>query len=294
MAALPEKRLIVITGPTASGKSALAVDLAQRLDCEIISADSRQIYRGIPIATAVPTEEERGGIRHHLLECLDLETGYSAASFAEDALGIARSLWERGDRDVILCGGSMMYIDALCHGIDELPTVPEDLRRRLTDEWQEKGDEWLLRELQRLDPEHYRRVDRKNLKRVFHAVEVTLTAGRPYSSLLTGKKQVPKDFIIDRRVIDLPREELFARINRRVYSMADAGLLEEARRVWPKRHLNSLNTVGLKEMFKVIEGEWDMDFALARMAKNTRVFAKKQITWLKNRQVKDGVWDVSS
>lgn len=276
-------KLIVITGPTASGKSALAVDMAQRLGCEIISADSRQVYRGIPIATAVPKPEERGGIRHHLLECLDLEEQYSAAAFAEDALRIARDLWARGERDVILCGGSMMYIDAVCQGIDELPAIPPEIRLRLTDEWKNRGDDWLLAELQRLDRVHFINVDRKNLKRVFHAVEVSLAAGKPYSSLLTGKKRPPEDFQIERHIIDLPREELFGRINRRVYEMADAGLLEEARGVWHLRHLNSLNTVGLKEMFKVIEGEWDIDFALARMAKNTRVFAKKQMTWLKRQ-----------
>lgn len=279
MTALP--KLIVITGPTASGKSALAIEMAQKLNTEVISADSRQIYKGIPIATAVPGMDERCGVRHHLMECLSLDAYYSAAMFADDALSIARRLWAEGHGEVIVCGGSMMYIDALCDGIDELPDIPEDLRRRLADQWQAYGDEWLLAELALVDPVCYAGIDRRNMKRVFHAVEVTRAAGKPYSSLLTGRKKAPEGFTIERHVIDLPRQELFERINRRVEAMAEAGLLEEARSVYHLRHLNSLNTVGLKEMFRVIEGEWDLDFALARMAKNTRVYAKKQITWLK-------------
>ncbi len=277
----PLPKLIVITGPTASGKSALAIDMALKLNTEIISADSRQIYKGIPIATAVPPISERCGIRHHLMECLPLDAYYSAAMFADDALAIARRLWAEGHGEAIVCGGSMMYIDALCNGIDELPDIPDDLRHRLSDQWQTYGDEWLLAELAIVDPVCYSVIDHRNMKRVFHAVEVTRAAGKPYSSLLTGRKKAPEGFTIERHVIDLPRQELFSRINSRVEAMAHAGLLEEARSVYPLRHLNSLNTVGLKEMFRVIEGEWDLDFALARMAKNTRVYAKKQITWLK-------------
>lgn len=281
MTTLP--KLIVITGPTASGKSALAIDMALKLGTDVISADSRQIYTGIPISTAVPTIEERCGVEHHLMECLPLDANYSAAMFADDALRIARSLWSEGKQNVILCGGSMMYIDALCQGIDDLPDIPADLRSKLVDQWQTYGDEWLLAELAITDPQTYAVIDRKNMKRVFHAIEVSRAAGKPYSSLLTGKKKAPRDFSIERHVIELPRDVLFERINRRVQQMADAGLLNEARRVYELRHLNSLNTVGLKEMFKVIEGEWSLDFALARMAKNTRVYAKKQITWLKTR-----------
>ncbi len=274
----PRNRLIVITGPTASGKSALAVDIARRLDTEIISADSRQIYRGIPIATAVPTEEERGGIVHHLLEFLPLDSYYSAARFEADALAKAREIWASGHSDAVVCGGSMMYVDALCHGIDILPEVPAGLRAALQRRWQEEGDEWLRRRVAEVDPDYYARADRSNMKRLFHALEISETAGVPYSSLLTGERR-GRDFTILKYCLDLPREELFGRINARTVRMADAGLLEEARRVYPLRHLNSLNTVGLKEMFRVVEGEWDMDFALARMAKNTRVYAKKQLTW---------------
>lgn len=275
------KRLIVITGPTASGKTALAVKLAQQYDTEVISADSRQIYRGIPIVTAVPSEEERGGVRHHLIETLPLDAYYSAAMFEEDALRIARRLFE--DHDVVIvCGGSMMYVDALCNGIDLLPTVPDEIRNGLTEQWRERGDEFLLAELQRLDPVHYERVDLRNMKRVFHAVEVSMTAGVPYSSLLRGRK-VEREFSIEKHVIEMPREELFRRINTRVDRMVEQGLIEEARSVYPLKGLNSLNTVGLKELFAVFDKQMDLPTAIERIKKNTRVYAKKQMTWLKRQ-----------
>lgn len=273
------KKLIVITGPTASGKSDLAVKLALEHDTEIISADSRQIFRGIPIVTAVPDESQRMGVTHHLMEVLPLDSYYSAAMFEMDALRIAAEIWRKKDV-AIVCGGSMMYVDALCKGIDELPTVPDSIRVPLTEEWKAKGDEWLLDRLKTLDPEYYRQVDKANMKRVFHAVEICLAAGTSYSSLRTGRRK-RRDFDIERIVIDLPREVLFKRINRRVVKMMESGLEEEARRVYPMRHLNSLNTVGLKEMFSYFDGEMDLPTAVARIQKNTRVYAKKQITWLK-------------
>lgn len=273
------KKLIVITGPTASGKSDLAVKLALEHDTEIISADSRQIFRGIPIVTAVPDESQRMGVTHHLMEVLPLDSYYSAAMFEMDALRIAAEIWRKKDV-AIVCGGSMMYVDALCKGIDELPTVPDSIRVPLTEEWKAKGDEWLLDRLKALDPEYYRQVDKANMKRVFHAVEICLAAGTPYSSLRTGRRK-RRDFDIERIVIDLPREVLFERINHRVVKMMESGLEEEARRVYPMRHLNSLNTVGLKEMFSYFDGEMDLPTAVARIQKNTRVYAKKQITWLK-------------
>lgn len=269
----------MITGPTASGKSALAVDIAECLGTEIISADSRQIYKGIPIATAVPTDEERRRVRHHLVETLPLDAYYSASEFETDALGIIRRLL--ADRGVaVASGGSMMYVDALCHGIDELPTVPEEIRRGLMQEHSERGDDWLLSELSRLDPEYYKQVDRKNIKRVFHAVEIIRTSGVTYTSLRTGTRR-ERDFRIVKVLLEAERPVLFDRINRRVDSMVEAGLEEEAQRVRPLQHLNSLNTVGLKEMFAWFEGKMTRTEAIERIKKNTRVYAKKQMTWRK-------------
>ena len=272
-------KAIVITGPTASGKSALAVETALRLGTEVISADSRQIYAGIPIVTAQPTVDEMNGVPHHLIGTLPLDAYYSASMFEEQALSVARRvIAERGV--VVVCGGSMMYVDAFCRGLDELPTVPDEIRRGLMDEHAERGDSWLLAELERLDPEYHAIVDRQNMKRVFHAVEIIRTAGRTYTSLRTGKAS-QREFDIEKIVLEMPREQLFDRINRRVDRMVADGLEEEARRVYPMRHLNSLNTVGLKEMFAYFDGTMDRTTAIERIKKNTRVFAKKQLTWLK-------------
>ncbi len=272
--------LIMISGPTASGKSALAVDVAEHLGTEIISADSRQIYKGIPIATAVPTPEELARVRHHLVETLPLDAYYSASEFETEALRIIRGLLaERGV--AVACGGSMMYVDALCHGIDELPTVPDEVRLGLMAQHSANGDEWLLSELEQLDPEYYRQVDRKNIKRVFHAVEIIRTAGQTFTSLRTGIRR-ERDFRIVKVLLEAERSLLFDRINRRVDNMVEAGLEHEAEKVWPLRHLNSLNTVGLKEMFAMSEGKMTRTEAIERIKKNTRVYAKKQMTWRKN------------
>ena len=225
--------MYVITGPTASGKSALAVDLARRLGTEIISADSRQIYQGIPIVTAMPTPEERAAVKHHLIDMLPLDAYYSASQFEEDALRIAEDVMNRTG-SVVVCGGSMMYVDALCHGIDELPTVPDSIRQGLMKEHAEKGDAWLLDQLQNLDPEYYGKVDKKNIKRVFHAVEIIRAAGKTYTELRTGERR-SRPFEIKKYMIDMPREMLFSRINRRVDAMVADGLEEEARRVYPQR-----------------------------------------------------------
>ena len=284
--------MYVITGPTASGKSALAVDLARRLGTEIISADSRQIYQGIPIVTAMPTPEERAAVKHHLIDMLPLDAYYSASQFEEDALRIAEEVMNRTG-SVVVCGGSMMYVDALCHGIDELPTVPDSIRQGLMEEHAEKGDAWLLDQLQDLDPEYYGKVDKKNIKRVFHAVEIIRAAGKTYTELRTGERR-SRPFEIKKYMIDMPREMLFSRINRRVDAMVADGLEEEARRVYPQRALNSLNTVGLKELFAMFEGTMPRDVAIERIKKNTRVYAKKQLTWwARDREIIPLCWNVS-
>lgn len=272
-------KVIVITGPTASGKSALAVDMAERLGTEIISADSRQVYKGIPIVTAMPTAEQQRRARHHLINMLELDEYYSAARFEEDAVSLARGIIkEKGV--AVVCGGSMMYIDAFCKGLDNLPTIPAEIREELKDEHERLGDGWLLSELERVDPEYRATVDSNNIKRVFHAIEIVRASGQTYTSLRTGVKK-EREFDIERIVIDLPREELFSRINLRVDGMVRYGLEEEAARVYPMRHLNSLNTVGLKEMFAWFDGTMNRTTAIERIKKNTRVYAKKQMTWLK-------------
>lgn len=277
------KHLIVITGPTASGKSALAVSLARHLSTEIISADSRQIFRGIPIVTAVPTEEEKEGVQHHLIEMQPLDAYYNAWLFRKDALRIAERIWEHNDY-AIVCGGSMLYVDTLCNGIDDLPDIDPEIRNSLKLKHESMGDEWLVSELERVDPVTFSRIDRKNIKRVFHALELSVTAGRPYSELIGARRSDlsgQPDCEIHKFLLDMPREILFDRINRRVERMVAAGLEEEARSVFHLRHLNSLNTVGLKEMFAWFDGIMDFDTAVARIQKNTRVYAKKQLTWFR-------------
>ena len=279
----PTGRAIVITGPTASGKSALALDIASSRGLHIINADSRQVFTGIPIVTAMPTPEELASVRHHLIDFLPLDAYYSAARFEEDALEVARREMERCG-EVVVCGGSMMYIDAFCHGIDDLPEVPGEIRRRVYEEWSERGDERMLERLRRLDPEYFEAVDRRNMTRVVHAIEIIETSGRTFTSLRTGRR-LRRNFDIEFIHIDMPREMLFDRINRRVDEMVASGLEDEARRVYPLRGLNSLNTVGLKEMFAWFDGMMDRSTAIERIKKNTRVYAKKQLTWHKRRNI---------
>ncbi len=271
------KTLIVITGPTGVGKTATAIGLAQRLHCEIINADSRQIYRGIPICTAAPTADELAAARHHFVAFKDLEEQYSAAQFEADVLQLLPTLWQQGDY-AVMCGGSMLYVDAVCHGIDQLPDISPEVRTAVKDKLAREGLESLVEELERLDPQYAAAIDRKNTSRVCHGVEICRQAGVPFSSLRTGKAK-QRDFDIIKVALNIEREQLFARINSRVDRMIEAGLEQEARSVYHLRHLNSLNTVGMKEMFAMFDGTMDRHTAIERMKKNTRVYAKKQLTW---------------
>lgn len=269
--------LVVITGPTGVGKSDTAVWLARELNAEIISADSRQLYRDIPIGTAAPTAEQMAEVKHHFVGTLSLEEYYSAAQFEDDVMQLLPQLFARSPY-VVMCGGSMMYVDAVCKGIDNIPTISDEIRHEVVERFERDGAEAMREELRRLDPIYYNQVDLKNHKRVIHAVEICLQAGRPYSELRTNSvKQRP--FRIVKIGLNLPREQLFDRINRRVEKMIEAGLVDEARRFYPQRHLNSLNTVGYKELFAWMDGTMDYDTAVARIQKNTRVYAKKQLTW---------------
>lgn len=277
---LTRPTLVVITGPTASGKTSLSIDVARRLGCEIISADSRQLFRDLPIGTAAPTTEELAAVPHHLVGTLSLSDYYSAARFEEDALSLLPDIFNRSGGYAVVCGGSMMYVDALVNGIDIMPTVSADIRAKLTRLAEEQGSEGLLALLEIIDPEYYMAVDKQNTKRIVHALEISMQAGVPYSTLRTGTKAI-RPFDIKKIAIELPRETLFDRINRRVDAMIANGFVEEARSVYHLRHLNSLNTVGYKELFEYFDGTMDLDTAIARIKKNTRVYAKKQMTWLK-------------
>ncbi len=272
-------KLIVITGPTGSGKTDLSINIARELGCHILSADSRQLYRGLPIGTAAPTPQQLAEVPHHFVGILDLHSYYSAAQYETDALQLLDELW-RETPYAVMCGGSMMYVDAVVNGIDQLPTITPEIRSAAYALYHEGGIERVRATLTELDPDYYAIVDRNNHKRMIHAIEITMQAGVPYSSLRTGEKK-PREFDVMKLAIDYPREVLFDRINRRVDAMIDAGLEAEAAGVYQYRHLNSLNTVGYKEMFAVIDGTMDRETAIARMAKNTRVYAKKQLTWLK-------------
>lgn len=273
--------LIVITGPTGSGKTDLALELAVRLHCDIISADSRQIYQGLPIGTAAPSAEQLARVHHHFVASLPLDAYYSAAQFESDVMALLPELWQQGEY-AIMCGGSMMYIDAVTRGIDELPTVSETVRREAYGLLEREGIEAVRERLRELDPDYLERADPANHKRLVHALEVSMEAGVPYSSLLTGEVR-QRPFRILQFALDLPREILFDRINRRVDAMVAAGLEDEARAVYHLRSLNSLNTVGYKEMFAWFDGTMDRTTAIERLKKNTRVYAKKQLTWLRRR-----------
>lgn len=271
--------LIIVTGPTGSGKTDLSIKLARHLGCEIISADSRQLFRDIPIGTAAPTPEQLNAVKHHFVGTLSLDEYYSAARYEEDVLKLLDKLWQKNDK-AIMCGGSMMYIDAVTKGIDELPTVSNQVRDHVMKLYQDEGIEGIRQILRNLDPEYLASADPSNHRRLIHAIEICLESGVSYSSLRTGTVK-ERPFNIITMMIDYPREELFDRINRRVDEMIANGLEEEARKVYHLRHLNSLNTVGYKEMFAWFDGTMDRDTAIARIAKNTRVYAKKQLTWLK-------------
>lgn len=272
-------KLIVITGPTGVGKTATAIAVAQALHCDIINADSRQVYRGIPIATAAPTAEELAQVPHHFVACKELDEPYNAWQYEQDVLSLLPSLWSRGDH-VVMCGGSMMYVDAVCNGIDDMPDVQPQVRQAVKRQLAEQGLASLVAELQRLDPAYAAIVDLKNPARVCHAVELCRQTGVPYSTLRTGQRK-SRPFEIVKVGLTLERHQLYERINRRVDAMISSGLEAEARRVLSLRHLQSLHTVGLREMFAYFDGTIDRATAIARIKRNTRVYAKKQLTWFR-------------
>lgn len=274
-----EKTLVVITGPTGSGKTSLAIEVAKAKGTEIISADSRQIFKEIPIGTAAPSEEERAAVPHYFVATHSLMDYYSAADFESDVISLLERKWREHDV-MVMAGGSMMYVDAVINGIDDIPSISDENRRRAMAVYENGGLQQLRLDVLELDPEYYRQVDLNNHKRLIHALEIMYESGKKYSALRTGQSR-KRDFRVLKFALNLPREVLFDRINRRVETMIDAGLEAEARAVYDMRHLNSLNTVGYKEMFEYFDGKMDRATAIAHICKNTRVYAKKQLTWLK-------------
>ncbi len=271
--------LLVLLGPTGVGKTALSLELAERFRTSIISADSRQLYADLPIGTAAPTPDQLARVPHHMVGTLQLTDYYSAARYEEEVMQLLNALFQQ-HHVVILTGGSMMYIDAVCKGIDDIPTVDDVTRRTLLERYEQEGLDPLVAELRLLDPDYYQVVDLKNPKRIIHALEICYMTGRTYTSFRTNAvKQRP--FRIVKIGLRRQREELYDRINHRVVQMVHDGLIDEARRVMPYRHLNSLNTVGYKEMFQYLDGHWTLDEAIAKIQQNSRIYSRKQMTWFK-------------
>ncbi len=272
------KTLIVILGPTGVGKTELCLRLAENLlHTPIINADSRQIFKEIPIGTAAPTREQQERVRHYFVGNHTITDYYSASLYEQDALNIIQQQFQHSDT-ALLTGGSMMYIDAVCKGIDDIPTVDEATRSLMKQRLKAEGLPHLVEELKRLDPEHYEIVDRQNPRRVVHALEICHMTGQTYTSFRKNTtKQRP--FRIVKIGLNMPREQLYQRINQRVDNMMEQGLLEEARHMYPLRHLNALNTVGYKELFLHFDGTWSLEEAIERIKGNTRRYMRKQLTW---------------
>lgn len=271
--------LIVITGPTAVGKTQLTLELAKHYGIPVINADSRQIYKELKIGTASPTEEQLKQVRHYFVGSKSINEYYNASMYEQEVMQLLESLFTTSPVQM-LSGGSMMYIDAVCNGIDDIPTIREDIRIEMKRRYQEEGLEALCEDLKKLDPEHYETVDRQNYRRVIHALEICYQTGKTYTSF---RKQTKKErpFKIVKIGLNRNREELYKRINQRVDDMMAQGLLDEARAMTPYREVNALNTVGYKELFDYMDERWSLEEAVERIKGNTRRYARKQLTWYK-------------
>lgn len=277
-----EKTLLVLGGPTAIGKTSCGILLASHFNTEILSADSRQIYRETTIGTAVPSPEELRLIKHHFIQSTSLEDPYNASRYEQNVLLALEELFK--DHDLLLMvGGSGLYIDAVCTGIDYLPSADPLLRSHLLERFKEEGLEPLTRQLKELDPQSYEKVDLKNHMRVLKALEVSLQTGRPYSEFLSNTRK-ERPFRILRAALDMDREDLYKRINRRVDQMMEEGLLEEVKSVIPYRHLTAMKTVGYRELFRYLDAEISLEEAVDLIKRNTRKFARKQLTWFRKGQ----------
>lgn len=273
------KTLIVLLGPTGVGKTELSLKLAEWMGSPILSADSRQLYKDLTIGTAAPTVQQRERIIHYFVGTLELPDYYSASQFEQDVMALCKKLFLTHD-SILMTGGSMMYIDAVTKGIDDIPSVHPEIRETVWQEYEKKGLAPFVEELKKKDPLHYEEVDLNNYKRVIHAIEICRQTGLPYSFFRT-KKQKERPFKIIQVGLTREREELYDRINQRVDQMIADGLVEEAKRVYPYRQYNSLNTVGYKELFSYFNGEWPLNAAIEKIKRNSRVYARKQMTWFK-------------
>lgn len=271
--------LLLILGPTGVGKTELSLRIAERYQCPILNCDSRQVFRGIPVGTAAPTTEEQARVKHYFVATRDLEQDYNAGQYERDALALMEELFATHDV-LVMTGGSMLYADAVCKGLDELPSVPATIRSEVQAQYEQQGLTWLQQEVQRLDPLYWTQVDQQNPARLAHCVEICLATGQPYSSLRTHTVK-KRPFRIIKIGLDRARADMYARIDARVLQMVRDGLVEEARAVYPKRYLNSLQTVGYKELFAYFEGEYDLDRAIELIQQNTRHYAKRQMTWFR-------------
>jgi tRNA dimethylallyltransferase len=274
-----EKTLIVIVGPTASGKTALAIELAKKFKTKIISADSRQFFKEIPIGTAAPTKEQLKEVSHYFIGNLSITDSYNVSQFEKDALQLLDKEWKNHDQ-LIMVGGSGLYVNAVCKGIDDLPDPDKELRKRLNEFYERDGIEAIQLKLKELDPEYYKKVDVNNPKRLLRAIEVCLQTGNTYTSLRKNKPK-KRDFQIIKLGLEIERNKLNERINKRTDEMMKSGWLVEARTVYPYRQLNALNTVGFKELFAYFDGKMTFKDATEKIKTNTRRFAKRQMTWFK-------------
>ena len=285
--------LVVILGPTGVGKTDLSLELATQWGCPIVCADSRQIYRDLPIGTAAPTAEEQTRVKHYFVGCKELTESYNAGQYARDCKVLLEDLFKTHER-VVMVGGSMMYIDAVCKGLDDMPDVPEEVRNAVRKAYAEKGLAWLQEEVQRLDSAYWAEVDRQNPQRLMHCVEVCRASGKAYSEFRIsgiGNRVTANGFDVEYRMVERPREELYERINLRVHKMVEAGLLDEARKAFEQFGLlgdeakdnevlpNSLNTVGYRELLPYFRGEYSLDRAIELIQQNSRHYAKRQMTW---------------
>jgi tRNA dimethylallyltransferase len=269
--------LIVLLGPTGVGKTDISISIAQHFGSEIISADSRQFFREMKIGTAVPSDDQLSTVRHHFVGFLPINEYYSSSLFERDVLKLLPEIFER-NHIALMSGGSAMYIDAVCNGIDDIPDTDPMIREKYINKYREEGIAGLRIALKLLDPEHYEKVDLKNPKRIMRALEICESTGRPYSTFLTSRRR-ERDFGIIKIGLERPREELYSRINERVDLMIDAGLEDEARGLFGMRHFNSMNSVGYREFFDFLDGKISRHEAIRLIKRNTRRYAKRQLTW---------------